>query len=46
MANDLFAQVDLKKAAELGIPVVRVPAYSPEAGASSAIFCILTLIRA
>ena len=25
-------QVDLLKAAELGIEVVRVPAYSPEAG--------------
>lgn len=28
----LSLQVDLAKAQELGMPVVRVPAYSPEAG--------------
>jgi len=40
-----FNQVDLKTAAELGLPVVRVPAYSPHAVAEHAVGLILTLNR-
>ncbi len=40
-----FNNVDLKKAAELGIKVMRVPAYSPEAIAEHALALILTLNR-
>lgn len=40
-----FNNVDLKKAAELGITVVRVPAYSPDAVAEFAVGMILTVIR-
>jgi len=40
-----FNNVDLKKASELGIEVVRVPAYSPEAVAEFAVGMILNLVR-
>ena len=40
-----FNNVDIKKATELGIVVLRVPAYSPEAVAEHAIALILTLNR-
>ncbi|MEK6478459.1 2-hydroxyacid dehydrogenase [Catalinimonas sp. 4WD22] len=40
-----FNNVDLKKAQELGIKVVRVPAYSPYAVAEHALAMILTLNR-
>ncbi|KAG8980095.1 hypothetical protein FRB90_007830, partial [Tulasnella sp. 427] len=40
-----FNNVDLKKAAELGITVARVPAYSPDAVAEFAVGMILTVIR-
>jgi D-lactate dehydrogenase len=40
-----FNQVDLKAAAELGIRIVRVPAYSPHAVAEHAIALLLTLNR-
>jgi len=40
-----FNNVDIKKAKELGIKVVRVPAYSPEAVAEHAVALILTLNR-
>ncbi|MGL5032978.1 MAG: 2-hydroxyacid dehydrogenase [Microcystaceae cyanobacterium] len=40
-----FNQVDLKKAAELGIKVVRVPAYSPHSVAEHAVALVLTLNR-
>jgi D-lactate dehydrogenase len=40
-----FNNVDLKAAAELGITVVRVPAYSPYAVAEHAVGLILTLNR-
>jgi lactate dehydrogenase-like 2-hydroxyacid dehydrogenase len=40
-----FNNVDLKKAKELGISVVRVPAYSPEAVAEFAVGMILVLVR-
>lgn len=40
-----FNQVDLRKAAELGIKVTRVPAYSPYAVAEFALSLILTLNR-
>jgi len=40
-----FNNVDLKTAAELGLPVVRVPAYSPHAVAEHAIALLLTLNR-
>lgn len=40
-----FNQVDLHKAAELGIKVTRVPAYSPYAVAEFALSLILTLNR-
>lgn len=40
-----FNQVDLKKAAELGIKVVRVPAYSPYSVAEHAVTLVLTLNR-
>jgi D-lactate dehydrogenase len=40
-----FNQVDLRAAAECGITVVRVPAYSPHAVAEHAIGMILTLNR-
>lgn len=40
-----FNNVDLAKAAELGIRVMRVPAYSPEAIAEHALALILTLNR-
>ncbi len=40
-----FNNVDLKKAAETGIKVLRVPAYSPEAVAEHAMAMILTLNR-
>jgi D-lactate dehydrogenase len=40
-----FNQVDLPTAKELGITVVRVPAYSPEAVAEHAMAMILTLNR-
>ncbi|HEY9885480.1 MAG TPA: 2-hydroxyacid dehydrogenase [Thermosynechococcaceae cyanobacterium] len=40
-----FNTVDLKRAAELGIRVVRVPAYSPYAVAEHAVALILTLNR-
>ncbi len=40
-----FNQVDLKAAAELGIRVVRVPAYSPHAVAEHAVALLLTLNR-
>ncbi len=40
-----FNNVDLKTAAELGIKVVRVPAYSPHAVAEHAVAMILTLNR-
>jgi D-lactate dehydrogenase len=40
-----FNNVDLKAATELGISVVRVPAYSPEAVAEYTIAMILTLNR-
>lgn len=40
-----FNNVDLAAAADLGIPVVRVPAYSPHAVAEFAVALILTLNR-
>jgi D-lactate dehydrogenase len=40
-----FNTVDLKRAAELGIKVVRVPAYSPYAVAEHAVALVLTLNR-
>ena len=40
-----FNQVDLKKAAELGMKVVRVPAYSPYSVAEHAVTLVLTLNR-
>ena len=40
-----FNQVDLKAAAELGIRIVRVPAYSPHAVAEHAIALLLSLNR-
>ncbi len=40
-----FNHVDLKRAAELGMQVVRVPAYSPHAVAEFAVGLILTLNR-
>lgn len=40
-----FNNVDIKKAVELGIKVMRVPAYSPEAIAEHALALILTLNR-
>ncbi|TDE18148.1 2-hydroxyacid dehydrogenase [Dyadobacter psychrotolerans] len=40
-----FNNVDIKAARELGISVVRVPAYSPEAVAEHAMALILTLNR-
>ena len=40
-----FNNIDLKKAAETGIKVLRVPAYSPEAVAEHAMAMILTLNR-
>ena len=40
-----FNNVDIEAASELGIPVVRVPAYSPEAVAEHAMALILTLNR-
>jgi D-lactate dehydrogenase len=40
-----FNQVDLAAAARLGIPVVRVPAYSPHAVAEFTVGLILTLNR-
>jgi D-lactate dehydrogenase len=40
-----FNNVDLKLATELGMPVVRVPAYSPHAVAEHAIALLLTLNR-
>ncbi|PZV19004.1 MAG: hydroxyacid dehydrogenase [Pseudanabaena sp.] len=40
-----FNTVDLKRAAELGIKVVRVPAYSPYAVAEHAVGLVLTLNR-
>ncbi len=40
-----FNNVDLKVAQELGMPVVRVPAYSPHAVAEHAIALLLTLNR-
>ncbi|MFD1257026.1 2-hydroxyacid dehydrogenase [Mucilaginibacter terrae] len=40
-----FNNVDIKAASELGIPVLRVPAYSPEAVAEHAVALILTLNR-
>lgn len=40
-----FNQVDLKAAAEYGIRIVRVPAYSPHAVAEHAIALLLTLNR-
>lgn len=40
-----YNNVDLKAAAELGIKVLRVPAYSPEAVAEHAMAMILTLNR-
>jgi len=40
-----YNNVDLKKANELGLNVVRVPAYSPDAVAEFAVGMILTLLR-
>ncbi len=40
-----YNQIDLKAAAENGIKIVRVPAYSPEAVAEHAFALILTLAR-
>ncbi|KAI5122343.1 hypothetical protein M0805_002510 [Coniferiporia weirii] len=40
-----FNNVDLKKSNELGISVVRVPAYSPEAIAEFTVGTILTVVR-
>ena len=40
-----YNQIDLLTAAELGIKIVRVPAYSPEAVAEHAFALILTLSR-
>lgn len=40
-----YNTVDLKRAAELGIKVVRVPAYSPYAVAEHAVALVLTLNR-
>jgi D-lactate dehydrogenase len=40
-----FNTVDLKRAAELGLKVVRVPAYSPYATAEHAVALVLTLNR-
>ena len=40
-----YNQVDLKKAAELGFKICRVPAYSPEAVAEHALALLMTLSR-
>jgi len=40
-----FNQVDLKAAAQLGVAVTRVPAYSPDAVAEHTVALILTLAR-
>ena len=40
-----FNQVDLRAAAELGIRIARVPAYSPHAVAEHAVALLLTLNR-
>jgi D-lactate dehydrogenase len=40
-----YNNVDLKAAKELGIEVVRVPAYSPHAVAEHAVALLLTLVR-
>ena len=40
-----FNNVDLKKAKELGLRVVRVPAYSPEAVAEFTVGMMLTVVR-
>lgn len=40
-----FNNIDVKKAAEAGIKILRVPAYSPEAVAEHAMAMILTLNR-
>lgn len=40
-----FNHVDLEVAAELGLPVLRVPAYSPHAVAEHAVALIMTLNR-
>ncbi|THH06174.1 hypothetical protein EW145_g4275 [Phellinidium pouzarii] len=40
-----FNNVDLKKSEELGMSVVRVPAYSPEAIAEFTVGTILTVVR-
>lgn len=40
-----FNQVDLPEALRLGLPVVRVPAYSPEAVAEHTLALVLTLNR-
>ncbi len=40
-----YNQVDLKKAAELGFRICRVPAYSPEAVAEHAVALLLALSR-
>jgi len=40
-----FNHVDIKAAKKAGIPVVRVPAYSPHAVAEAAFALLLTLIR-
>jgi len=40
-----FDSVDLEKAKELGIPVLRVPAYSPESVAEYAVGLLLTVNR-
>ena len=40
-----FNQVDIQAAAELGIPITRVPGYSPEAVAEHALMLMLALNR-
>lgn len=40
-----FNHVDLSRAAELGLPVVRVPEYSPHAVAEHAVALVLTMNR-
>lgn len=45
LRNAGFNNVDLKAAKELGIKVVRVPAYSPEAVAEHAVALMMTLNR-
>src|SRR5690606_34380405 len=40
-----YNNVDLAAAGELNIPVLRVPAYSPEAGAEHGMALVLTLHR-